>query len=130
SPCPRLPRSPPACRRRRGTPPGRPPPPPSRTPRPVPCQSSLRLLPADALLVQSGQPPAAVVLALERRIGRAVVLRPELLRRVERRRVQPLPAAQRRDLRFHQAVVVPVLVPRGQGHCPPETEVHVPPARP
>src|SRR5690242_5079843 len=111
-------------RRRRETPPGRPAPPCFRTPRPVSCHPSLRLLPANALLVQPGQPPAAVILTLERRVGRAVVALPELLGRVERRRVQALVAAVRGDLRLHPAVVVPIGAPRGQGYGPPEAEVH------
>src|SRR6202046_5071467 len=101
-----------------------------RRPQPVPSVfASLPLCGAlaipDAFLVQAAQAPFAVVGALERVVGLAVVELVELVLAVERRRVQRLVPVQATDLVLDEAIEISVRLARGQRHGPPEPEVHV-----
>src|SRR3954449_1578999 len=81
--------------------------------------------PSDGLRIQVEQPARRVVGLLQNLVLAAAVERPELLRRVEGRRVQRLPAAELGHLLLDAAVVVAVALPGRQRCRRPEADVDV-----
>src|SRR3954447_6995581 len=84
------------------------------------------LLPAvHGLCLQIEQPAVRVVGLLQDLVVRAAVVVPELVLRVERRRVQRLAAAEVGDSSLDGAVVERLLLAAGQVDTAPEAEVDV-----
>src|SRR5215218_1332584 len=91
----------------------------------ISASGSAPLATPHALLVEVEQAALAVVLRLERRVGRPVVQAPELVALVERRRVERLAPAQRLDDLLDAAVAGAGRLALGRRHRGPEAEVHV-----
>src|SRR4051794_28132934 len=88
------------------------------------CATGVLLAGQHGLLVETEQAAVGVVRLLQQVVGGAAVGRPELVLRVERRRVERLAATEPGDLLLDGAVVERLALPGGKVGAAPEADVH------